>query len=139
MNWRTLMTDEDGNGAFQRPRPAQNRPGTPRAAMHDEVLRIGVTHADGITEVTVTGEIDAASMLALQTPLSELSSQSHILLDMSGVKFMDSSGLRVILTQRIRLTEAGGSIHIRRASPAVERVLQISGLADILSQSDRPQ
>ena len=107
--------------------------------MDDDVLSIGVTHADHVTEVTVSGEIDAASMAALQTPLSELSSQTHIVLDMSGVKFMDSSGLRVILAQRIRMTEAGGSIHIRRASPAVERILQISGLADILSRSDTPQ
>ena len=107
--------------------------------MNDEVLRVEVTYAERITKVIVTGEIDADSMLALQSPLSELSPQSHILLDMSGVSFMDCSGLRAILTQRIKMTEAGGSIHIRHASPAVKRLLQVSGLTDILRDSDTPR
>jgi len=107
--------------------------------MDDEALCVEVTDADRITVVTVTGEIDVDSMLALQAPLSELSPQSHILLDMSGVGFMDSSGLNVILTQRIKMTESGGSIHIRQASPAVQRVVQISGLTDILREPDTPQ
>ena len=107
--------------------------------MDDEALCVEVTYADRITVVTVTGEIDADSMLALQAPLSELSPRSHILLDMSGVRFMDSSGLKVILTQRIKMIETGGSIHIRHASPAVQRVVQVSGLTDILREPDTPQ
>jgi anti-sigma B factor antagonist len=115
------------------------QPSTRRAAMHDEPLCVEVTHADRISVVTVTGEIDVDSMLALQAPLSELSPQSHIVLDMSRVRFMDSSGLKVILGQRIKMTEAGGSIHIRHASPAVQRVVQVSGLTDLLTESDTPQ
>ena len=107
--------------------------------MDDEALRVEVTDADRITMVVVTGEIDADSMLALQAPLSELSPHSHILLDMSGVRFMDCRGLRVILTQRIKMTEAGGSIHIHHASPAVQRLMQVSGLTDILRESDTPR
>ena len=107
--------------------------------MDDEILRVEVTCADRITIVSVTGEIDADSMLALQAPLSDLSLQSHILLDMSGVPFMDCSGLRVILGQRIKMTEAGGSIHIHHASPAVQRIMQISGLTDLLRESETPQ
>ena len=95
--------------------------------------------ADRITVVIVTGEIDAHSMLALQAPLSELSAHSHILLDMSGVPFMDCRGLRVILTQRLRMTEAGGSIHLHHASPVVRRLMQVTGLTDILLESDTPR
>ncbi len=107
--------------------------------MDDEVLRVEVTYADRTTMVIVTGEVDAHSMLALQAPLSELSPHSHILLDMSGVTFMDCRGLRVILTQRIKMTEAGGSIHIHHPSGAVQRVTQICGLTDILRKSDTPR
>ena len=106
--------------------------------MDDEALRVEVTESDRITAVIVTGEIDAASMLALQAPLSELSPKSHIVLDMSGVRFMDCRGLRVIASQRIKMTEAGGSIHIRHASPAVRRIVQITGMTDILRESDTP-
>ena len=104
--------------------------------MDNEHLRVEVTEADCITLVTVIGEIDADSMVALQAPLSELSLESHILLDMSGVRFMDSSGLKVILTQRLRMTEPGGSVHIRHASPAVHRVVEVCGLTDLLRESD---
>ena len=107
--------------------------------MDDEALRVEVTYADRITTVVVAGEIDAHTMLALQAPLSELSPHSHILLDMSGVRFMDCRGLRVILTQRIKMTEAGGSIHIHHASPAVQRLMQVSGLTDILREPDTPR
>ena len=107
--------------------------------MDDEAIRVEVTYGDRNIVVIVTGEIDADSMLALQAPLSELSPQSHILLDMSGVTFMDCRGLRVILTQRIKMTEAGGSIHIHHASPAVQRLMQVSGLTDILREPDTPR
>jgi stage II sporulation protein AA (anti-sigma F factor antagonist) len=106
---------------------------------HDAALQVEVTHAERITTVIVTGEIDADSMHALQASLSELSPQSHILLDMSRVRFMDCRGLRVILTQRIRMTEAGGSIHVHQASRAVRRLMEITGLTDILRTSDTPR
>jgi anti-anti-sigma factor len=109
-----------------------------RSAAGDEALRVEVTHADRITVVTVTGEIDADSMHALQAPLSELGLESHIFLDMSGVRFMDSSGLKVILAQRIRMTEPGGSIRIRHASSAVQRLLEVSGTG-FLRESDTPR
>ena len=107
--------------------------------MDDETLRVEVTYRDGITVVIVTGEIDAHTMLALQAPLSELSPHSHILLDMSAVRFMDCRGLRVILTRRNEMTEAGGSIHIHHASPAVLRLMHVSGLTDVLLGSDMPR
>ena len=111
---------------------------TPSAA-DDAGLRVEVSHAARITVLTVTGEIDADSMVALQAPLSELSLESHIVLDMSGVRFMDSSGLKVILEQRIRMTEPGGSIHIRHSSSAVQRVLEVSGLTHLLQEFDTPR
>jgi len=107
--------------------------------MDDEALRVDITYADRTTVVIVTGEIDAHTMLALQAPLSELSPHSHILLDMSAVRFMDCRGLRVILAQRIKMTEAGGSIHVHHASRAVLRLMRVSGLADILLESDTPR
>jgi anti-anti-sigma factor len=104
--------------------------------MGDEILRVDVTHIDGVTVLTVEGEIDAASTLALQAPLNELSLERRIIIDMSGVRFMDSTGLSVILAQRIRMTERDGSIHIRNPSPAVQRLLDVSGLTEVLHASE---
>ena len=92
--------------------------------MDDTVLHVEVTDVNRFNVVIVTGEIDADSMPALQASLSEFSPDSHILLDMSRVRFMDCRGLRVLLTQRKRMTEAGGSLQIRHSSPAVQRVMR---------------
>jgi stage II sporulation protein AA (anti-sigma F factor antagonist) len=104
--------------------------------MHDEVVRVEVNEADRMTLVIVTGEIDAHSILALQAPLADLSPHSHVLLDMSGVRFLDCRGLNVVLAQRATMTEAGGSLHIRHASPAVRRILHVTGLTDILREPE---
>ena len=104
--------------------------------MDNEALRVEITHGDRNTVVAVTGEIDADSMLALQAPLSELSPESQIILDMSGVRFMDSSGLKVILTQRIRMTEPSGSIHIRTAYPKNKPLTKINVYSGFYSEPD---
>ncbi|MEY2401208.1 MAG: anti-sigma factor antagonist [Ilumatobacteraceae bacterium] len=98
----------------------------------EDVLRVDISHLNGTTFVTVTGELDANSTLALQAPLCELSLERHILVDMAGVGFIDSSGLKVLLAQRIRMSESDGSIHIRNPSEAVRRLIETTGLTDIL-------
>ena len=52
-------------------------------------------------------------------------------MDLRDVGFMDSSGLKSILAQRMRMVEHGGSIHVRNASPAVQLLLDTSNL-DVL-------
>lgn len=106
--------------------------------MHDEALRVEVTDSDRITLVIVTGEIDAGTSPALQAPLAELSPQSHVVLDMSGVRFLDCRGLNVVLAQRTKMAEAGGSIRIRHGSPAVRRILHATGLTEAFREPDTP-
>ena len=100
----------------------------------DDVLLVEVQSHDGTTLVTAVGEVDADSMLLLQAPLEKLSLERQILLDMSGVRFMDSSGLKVILAQRMRMIESGGSIHICNPSSAVRRLVEVTGLNHVLYQ-----
>jgi anti-anti-sigma factor len=100
--------------------------------MDEVVLRVEMHTLNGTTLVTVVGEVDAASLLTLQAPLDELSLERHILVDTSGVRFMDSSGLKVILAQRMRMVESGGSIYIRNPSPCVQRLIEVTGLDDVL-------
>ena len=53
-----------------------------------------------------------------------------VVLDASDVGFLDSSGLRVIVNTGQALTSAGGRLVIDGMSPAVHRVLEVSGLLD---------
>lgn len=105
--------------------------------MHDDILRVDISHVDGTTVVTVAGEIDMHSALALRAPLDELSLEGRVLVDMVAVKFMDSTGLNVILSQSILMSESGGgSIYICNPSPSVRRLLEMAGLSEELIQPD---
>ena len=84
-------------------------------------------------EITVTevgyrlvGELDMATCDGL-TELLRSASAGHdpVVLDFSGVSFMDSSGLRALL-EGAGLPNEGGPVVILNPSPQVRRVLDIS-------------
>lgn len=52
----------------------------------------------------------------------------NLILNMSEVTFLDSSGLGVILGRYKRITSQGGSMALVGVSPAVRRVLEFSGM-----------
>jgi anti-sigma B factor antagonist len=82
--------------------------------------------------LTVRGELDAYSAPGLEDQVSRLIAQgvNEIELDLSGTGFLDSSGLRAILTAQRRLSESGGKLSLRSPSEAVTRLLEITGLTD---------
>jgi anti-anti-sigma factor len=80
--------------------------------------------------VSVGGEVDleTASQLgdAALDALREVS--PHVVLDLAGVTFMDSTGLKVLLTIHRRAELAGGSFAVAAAARPVRRVLTLTGL-----------
>jgi anti-anti-sigma factor len=95
--------------------------------MHD-LLHVDVSNGDGVIVLIVQGEIDAASAPVLISAFDDLSLNEPIQVDMSGVTFMDSSGLHALLTQSLRVRESDGSIHVSNPSNAVHRVVELTGL-----------
>ena len=91
----------------------------------DEVNRLNIDRT-GDGRFDVVGEIDAHSAPALAAALEE-STADTIVVDMSGVTFMDSSGLRVLLA----LTERSSpSLRLAQPSRPIMRLLEVSGLVD---------
>ena len=82
-------------------------------------------------EFVVDGEVDAHSAPSLTERLMAATG-SKIVLDLDGVTFMDSSGLRIIVQLRQRELEGGPALEIRRPSRSVTRLLEIAGLAGLL-------
>lgn len=78
----------------------------------------------------MNGQVDAASAPQLKAALDALIEQGAtlIVLDSAHIHFMDSSGLRVIISCGQVLEAAGGRLLIEGASGAMQRVLEISGL-----------
>lgn len=85
------------------------------------------------TLIYVRGEIDVATCERLRDAIEpHLGPQQTIILDLSGVEFMDSACLHVLVHARGTLTADGGSLFLRNPSHAAHRLVTISGLHDLL-------
>ncbi|WCB92169.1 Anti-sigma F factor antagonist [Baekduia alba] len=91
--------------------------------------------------MTVRGELDLATAPELEeTLMAPLRDGRHTVLDLRGLDFMDSTGVRVIVAAHLAAQESGGRLAIVRTDPAgpVGRVLEISGLDAVLDLVDEP-
>ncbi len=99
----------------------------------DDGFSTTVTRDGGATLISVTGEIDIATCERLRDAIEpHLGPQQTIILDLSGVKFMDSSFLNVLVQARGTLTADGGSLFLRNPSIAAHQLITINGLEDLL-------
>lgn len=82
--------------------------------------------------LSVSGELDAYTAPGLEDQIARLMTEgtSDIVLDLSQTEFLDSSGLRAILTAQRKLTEQHGKLTLRAPSEPVTRLLEITGLTD---------
>jgi anti-anti-sigma factor len=80
--------------------------------------------------VSLVGEFDLAEADAfLEWVGTNVDSQSEVVLDCSALTFLDSSGIRAILTFA---SQTPASVVIRRPSPAVRKVLEIAGVDEAI-------
>ena len=79
--------------------------------------------------ITVIGEIDLATAPEFGKALKDC--HGKVVVDLREVPFMDSTGLRVLLTEQNRLTEAGGSLRLLTAGGQIDRLLEITGLTEV--------
>jgi anti-anti-sigma factor len=83
--------------------------------------------------VSLKGEFDLASAQVVQDELGRArQSYSSVVLDLSRVSFMDSTGLHVVLGAEKEMREAGGSLSLVSGSPQVQRLLELTGAAEHL-------
>lgn len=82
--------------------------------------------------VVAKGEIDLATAARLGQSIDTVidDGATLVILDVTDVAFLDSSGLRVIVNCGNRLSATGGRLLIDGMSGAVQRVLEVSGLID---------
>lgn len=89
-----------------------------------------VITSDG-SHVSATGEVDAHTAPTLAAAIKRAG--TTVALDLSGIEFVDSSGLRVLIDEHQRLADAGGALTIVAPSEAVSRLFEISGVVDYLT------
>ncbi|NND74190.1 MAG: STAS domain-containing protein [Ilumatobacter sp.] len=86
----------------------------------------------------LAGEIDAHTAPALEQALTERleSGASTITLDMAGVTFMDSSGLRIVIAATETARGSGGDLILSSPQSTVRRLVEVSGLSNHLTVQD---
>jgi anti-anti-sigma factor len=97
-----------------------------------ELLRLRSQREGDTQQVVAAGELDLSSSLALKRELSVASeSDAHsIVLDLTGLTFVDCAGLRVILCMD---AHSRGRFKVRRGPENVHRVFSLTSAAKTLS------
>jgi len=107
-------------------------------ASDDSNFLLAVDLAGAQPVVRLSGEVDMATSAAVKSSLADLAEGGHlaVVVDLSEVTFIDSSGLHVLLDAQRRLSKSGGKVVLRKPAPAVDRILQISGLCDVFPMEE---
>jgi anti-anti-sigma factor len=93
----------------------------------------------GRLRAVVAGEIDFANATSLQTQISAACAERDaraLILDLAGVEFMDSSGLRAILHLQRELAGGDGGLVLLDPTPQVRGILTLTGLDRQLPAAD---
>lgn len=83
----------------------------------------------GPSELVLAGDIDMAAEEAFRASLETHGLSDGLVLDMSAVTFMDSTGLGIILAAAAN-RDAASPLVLERPSSAVTKVLELAGIAD---------
>jgi anti-anti-sigma factor len=109
----------------------------------EDQLSIEVLPEGDCVTLRLSGEVDLNTAQSMRE--AALDAMRHhgtnLRIDLSGVTFLDSTGLEVLLATRRRATLEGGQLHLVDPTQAVMRVLEVTGikhLFEIAGASDPP-
>jgi anti-anti-sigma factor len=95
-------------------------------------LSVTVDREGATAIVTVRGEIDLESSSELTAALAGLEAPGDVDVDLADVTYIDSSGLRALLTARDAASAAGGRLRVSATSSIVARLIEITGTDELL-------
>ncbi|GGJ94972.1 anti-sigma factor antagonist [Pilimelia anulata] len=84
--------------------------------------------------IAVAGELDMATAPQLQEAVTGLvdGGTSRLVFDLGGTSFCDSTGLSVFVRAKNACEAAGGDIRLAAPQRGVQRILEVSGLHEVL-------
>jgi anti-sigma B factor antagonist len=83
----------------------------------------------GTQIVTLRGELDSSNAISLEAAVTSIAAghPQRLIFDLTGLSFMDSAGIAILIN-----TATKTSVSLRNPSPIIRRVLEATGLADVL-------
>lgn len=110
---------------------------------YEEIVELGRLHIHSEREadvhaIVLRGEFDLAYAREVERELKrvEASDARSIILDLSGLRFIDSTGIRLILEAQVRSQQDANRLVLLRAPRMVQRVFTIAGVEKMLPFAD---
>lgn len=86
-------------------------------------------------KIKLRGEIDHHTASAIRNAMDNEIYRKRprgLILDMSSVGFMDSSGLGLIMGRYAVIKELGGEVIVQNPSPAIEKIMLLAGMERVI-------
>ena len=98
------------------------------------ILSVETFHGEGSVRISLEGELDYSSALILDDELRRAEAGIHnvLVLDLSALRFMDSTGLGIIACAYRRMRRGGRRLIIASPTVAVRRIFQLTGMLERL-------
>jgi anti-anti-sigma factor len=103
-------------------------------------MEIAQEHQGEVVIVTLTGRLDSSAAQSAESKLGDTigTGVPHVAIDMSGLDYISSAGLRVLLVLAKKVQQAKGKVALFGLMPNVREVFSVSGFDTIFSiQPDR--
>ena len=93
------------------------------------------TKSDGSAlNVSVSGRMDTTTAPQLEAVLKEkMENAEELVLDFSGLEYISSAGLRVLLSAQKRMNAQGGTMRVTGANEIIKEIFDVTGFSDILT------
>lgn len=93
-------------------------------------LKVETRHEGDVAVVAATGEVDVFTAPGLDSEITALLEQgtSRLVVDLTGVSFLDSTGLGVLVKGLKTARDAGGSMQLVVTSDRIRKIFDITGL-----------
>ena len=101
-------------------------------------LQMTVVKEGDETVLILAGDLDVYTSASLRERLVDLihGARPKIVIDLSGLAFVDSTGLGTLVDGHKRVRQAGGEMVLRSPTPSTRRVIEITGLGRVLPIRD---
>ena len=91
----------------------------------------------GTMTVQLSGDLDHSTAAQIREELDALIADpgiNRLVFDLSGLKFMDSSSIGMMIGRYKTMMSRGGSVAVRTGNRQVERLMELSGLYQIIEK-----
>lgn len=101
-------------------------------------MQITTKRTDGTLTASLSGELDHHSAAQVREALDGAlgGDVRELALDLSGVTFMDSSGIGVILGRYKAMQDRGGKLRVSAMSTYAARILKMAGILPLVGQQE---